>query len=183
MHRPALFGVFLSAAVLVSFALPRISVAAPAAAPTPVPVHRPDFSSMNFMLGTWRCHSTLRGKNRPDTSTTTMTLDGAYMVTHDVAPPFDKYRTQAVRTDSYMTYNPRTHLWVTISVDNFAGYGAVTSPGWRGNTMTSTLVASQDGSSGSDTLTKVSDTQTRDVATNKTKDGHVTHTTTMCNKS
>ncbi len=183
MHKPALFGVLLSAAVLLSLALPQLSVAAPAAAPTPVPVTRPDFSSMNFLLGTWHCHSMLRGKYRPDTSTTTMTLDGAYMVTHDVAPPFDKYRTQAVRTDTYMTYNPRIHRWVAISVDNFAGYAAAMTPGWHGNTLTSTLVASQDGSSGSDTLTKVSDTQTRDVATGKSKNGHVTHTTTICNKS
>lgn len=57
---------------------------------------------------------------------------------HDVAPPFDKYRTQAVKTDSYTTYNAQKHQWIAFNMNNFGGYGVSTSPGWNGNTLTCT---------------------------------------------
>ncbi len=151
-------------------------------APTPVPRAMPDFSSMRFLMGTWNCHSMVRGRPRPDTSTTTMTLDGEYMVTHDVAPPFDRFRNRAVNTDTYVTYNPINHMWVSLSVDNFGGYGVGMSPGWRGNTLTTTIKMAQDGTTGSDTLTKVSDRQTSDVSTT-TNSGHMTRVHTMCTKT
>lgn len=123
----------LSALLLAGSMLPHKSWAAPNNAPTPVPVAHPDFSSMQIFLGTWTCRARVRGKDRPDTSTTTMGLDGEYMVTRDVAPVFDKYRTRALNSTSYVTFNPRTRQWVTISVDNLGGYGVSTSPGWSGD--------------------------------------------------
>jgi hypothetical protein len=159
------------------------SDAASSAAPTPVPYATPDFSSMQIFLGTWTCHQALRGKIRPDTSTTTMGLNGQYMVTHDVAPPFDKYRTQAVVSDSYFTYNPINHLWVTVGVDNFGGYSLSTSPGWNGNTLTTTTKVTNDGSTGSDVLTKISATQTTDASVSTDAKGNVTRTTTTCTKT
>ena len=182
MFRPALIGLFFLAIAVALLAIPRMP-AAVAASPTPVPMTRPDFSSMKFLLGTWTCHQIVRGKNRPDTGTTTIGLDGAYMVTHDVAPAFDKYRTQAVRSDTYTTYNPQTHQWVSMSMDSFGGYVVTTSPGWTGNTMTSKTVMTNDGGSGTDTLTKVSDTQTRDAFTGKDAKGKVTRGTVTCTKS
>lgn len=159
------------------------SRAAAAPAPTPVPVTNRDFSSMKFLLGTWACHQMLRGKIRPDTSTTTMGLDGRYMITHDVAPPFDKYRKFAQVSDSYFTYNPVSHMWATIYVDNFGTYTVSTSPGWRGNTMTTKSTMTDDGSSASDVLTKVSNTQTSDASTASDPKGHVTHATITCTKT
>jgi hypothetical protein len=153
-----------------------------AAAPTPVPYAVPDFSSMQIFMGNWTCTQTLRGKNRTDTSTTTMGMDGQWMVTHDVAPPFDQYRTQPITSDTYMTYNSISKLWVSMYVDNFGGYGVSTSPGWQGNTMTSTSVVTSDGSTGSDVLTKVSDTETTDQAVSTDSNG-TTHTTTTCKKT
>jgi len=170
-------------AFAISLVLPHVVTAAPAAAPTPVPIAHPDFSSMQFLTGTWTCHETVRGKDRPDTSTTTIGLDGAYLVGHDVAPPFDKYRSVPIKTDFYTTYNPAKHQWVSIAMDSTGGYFVSTSPGWSGNTMTSTTVISADGATGSDVLTKVSNTQTRDVATSKGANGKVTHVTTICSKS
>jgi hypothetical protein len=152
-------------------------------APTPVPRSSPDFSSMQIFMGTWTCTQMVRGKNRPDTSTTTMALDGQYMMTHDVAPPFDQYRTQPVISDSYMTYNATTHMWVTVGVDNFGGYFMSTSPGWNGNTMTTTTTMTNDGTTGSDVLTKVSDTETSDASVSKDPQGNVTRATVTCKKT
>ncbi len=176
------FAVVLSALLIAVLGAPPHLNASPAA-PTPVPMGHPDFSSMRFLMGTWTCHQTLRGKDRSDTSATTMALDGQYMLTHDNAPSFDKYRTRAVKTESYTTYNSRTHQWVTISVDNFGGYGMSTSSGWNGNTMSSRTIISQDGSTGSDISTKVSDSKTIDKSINRSPDGTVTKSTIVCTKA
>jgi hypothetical protein len=154
------------------------------APPTPVPDPKPDLSSMSFYLGTWACHATVRGSARPDTSTNTMDLDGRWLKTHDVAPPFDKFRTRAIITDTWTTYNGITHRWVQTSVDNFGGYGISTAPGWVGNKITWTVVLSNDGSTGSDTTTKVSDAETSDIAIGKDKNGKVQPpVTTLCKKT
>jgi hypothetical protein len=153
------------------------------AAPTPVPYSVPDFSSMQIFMGNWTCTQMLRGKNRSDMSTTTMGMDGQYMVTHDVAPTFDQYRTQPITSDTYMTYNPLSHLWVSIYVDSFGGYGVSTSPGWQGNTMTTTVALMNDGSTGSDVLTKVSDTETKDESVSTDSKGNVSKASTTCKKT
>jgi hypothetical protein len=152
-------------------------------AATPVPRVKSDFSSMKFFLGTWTCRQMLRGSVRPDTSTTTMGLDGMWMVTHDVAPPFDKYRTRAVISDSYLTYNPINHLWVTTGIDSFGGYFVSTTPGWHGNTLTTQTNVTNDGGTSSDVLTKVSDTETRDAFVATDSKGDVTRSTTTCEKT
>ncbi len=153
-------------------------------AATPVPDMKPDLSAMSFLVGSWSCHSHVRGSSRPNTTTYSMDLDGRWIKGHDTAPPFDKYRDRTITTDSWTTYNPVEKKWVATSVDNFGGYFVSTSPGWHGNLLTSTAIVTPDGSTGSDTLTKDSDAKTTDVASGKDKDGKPTPTvTTVCMKS
>ena len=153
------------------------------APPTPVPDEKPDLSSMAFYIGTWDCTSMVRGSKRPNTTVYTMDLDGRWIKSHDTAPSFDKYRSRTIVTDSWTTYNPDMKKWVSTSVDNFGGYGVATSSGWKGNEITFTSVLTNDGSTGSDTLTKVSATETKDVATGKDKMGHASPpVTTTCMK-
>lgn len=178
------FAVLACTALLLSVFVGAVqSNAATAPAATPVPYAMPNFSSMKLLMGTWTCRGIVRGKTRPDTSTTTMGEGGQYMVTHDVAPPFDKYRARAVVSDTYLTYNPINKMWVTLNVDNFGGYFVSMSPGWHGNTLTTTAKMTNDGSTGSDVLTKISNTQTSDMAVNTDPKGHVTHVKTMCTKT
>jgi hypothetical protein len=173
-----------AALALAAFLLLCSSLARADAPPTPVPDLKPDLSSMSFLLGTWSCHSQTRGSNRPNTTVNTMDLDGRWMKSHDVAPPFDKFRTRTIVTDTWTSYNPVLHEWVSTSVDNFGGYGVATSPGWKGNAITWTATVTSDGSTGSDTTTKNSDTKTTDVATGKDKSGNPQPTTTtICTKS
>lgn len=179
----AVFAAFSIAALTLGLAaLPLVSNAAPDPAPTPVPTQHPDFSSMMFLTGTWTCTQMLRGKQRPDTSTTTIGLDGAWMVTQDTAPPFDQYRTFTIRGTSYTGYDPTIKKWVSIGVDSGGGYFLSSTPGWQGNTMTSSGTG-LDGSSGSDVLTKVSDTETNDDFTGTDAKGQVTKFTTHCTKT
>jgi hypothetical protein len=153
------------------------------ASPTPVPDGRPDFSSMTFLTGTWKCDALLRGKSRADTITYSLGLDNRWLLSHDVAPPFDQYRTRPITSDGWTTYNALNHQWVQITIDDFGSYVMATSPGWKNGSITWTSTVANDGSTGHDTFTKVSDTQTKDIADGADKDGKPGPTiTTTCSK-
>lgn len=170
-------------ALIVAFAVvPSVSSAQPAPTYTPVPMTKPDFSPMMFLMGTWTCTQMLRGSKRPDTSTTTMGMDGMWMVTQDTAPPFDKYRNYTITATSYMGYDPSIKMWIQTGVDSSGAYFTSTSPGWQGNTITWNTKG-LDGSSGTDVITKNSDTSTTDASSSTDAQGHTTTTTIDCTKS
>lgn len=127
----------------------------PAAAATPVPNPKPDVSAMSYFGGTWTCHQMLRGKDRPNTSTSVMDMNDRWIKTTDVAPPFDSYRTEPVNTTTYTTYDASVNRYVQVNIDDFGGYGVAYSPGWAGNTMVWTDKSASDGAVGMTTFTKV----------------------------
>ena len=182
MKHPALLAFSAVALFLGLLASPVVLAAQPAPAPTMVPMTKPDFSSMMFLTGTWNCTQMLRGKTRPDTSTTTMGMDDMWMITQDTAPPFDQYRTATINSTTYTGYDSTVKQWIQISVDNGGGYGTSTSPGWQGNAITWTT-KNLDGSSGTDGVTKVSDTATSDASSSTDAQGKTTNTTIRCTKS
>ncbi|MGC1379764.1 MAG: hypothetical protein WA814_01930 [Candidatus Baltobacteraceae bacterium] len=169
-------------ALVFAFASAPVASTAADPAPTPVPMPRPDFSPMMFLTGTWTCTQPLRGSTRPDTSTTTVAMDGAWMVTSDVAPPFDQYRTYTIKGSSYMTWDPTIKQWVQVGVDSSGGYGIGTSPGWTANTIT-WMSKGLDGSTGTDVITKVSDTETNDASSGTDAQGNTTKVTIHCTKT
>jgi len=182
MKHPVLLTLGGVALVLALAAVPAVSTAQPAPAPTMVPIPKPDFSSMTFLMGTWKCTQMLRGKTRPDTNTTTMGMDGMWMVTQDTAPPFDQYRTATINSTTYTGYDPTIKQWIQIGADTGGGYGTSTSPGWQGNTITWTT-KNLDGSSATDVITKVSDTQTSDASSSTDPQGKTTNVTITCKKA
>jgi hypothetical protein len=173
----ALLAIGLSATPLVSTAQMTT-----AAAPTPVPIPKPDFSPMNFLVGTWTCTQPLRGKTRSETDVYTMSNDGMWLVDAATSPPFDQYRTVAQNTMTYMTYDPTIKQWVTTTYDNFGGYGLESTSGWQGN-VASWSGKGLDGGSYSDVITKVSDTESSDANTTTDPKGVVTTVTISCKKS
>lgn len=126
----------------------------------------------------------LRGKDRPNTFTGTTAFNGRYLVTHDVAPPFDAYRTSTINSDTYYTYDAQNKKYVSVEVDDFGGYGFATSQGWQGNTMVWTDKSAQDGSVAVATINKVSDREYNVTATGTDGKGKPVPTqTTVCKKS
>jgi|HubBroStandDraft_1064217.scaffolds.fasta_scaffold136434_1 hypothetical protein len=99
------------------------------APPTPVPDVKADMSSMLFYLGTWNCYAKTCGSMRPDTTIFTLEKNGRWLHGHDVAPPFDRFRSRTVTSDICETYNRAKHQWIWISIDDFGTYGLTTSPG------------------------------------------------------
>jgi hypothetical protein len=166
------------------FSVPAISVAqmTATAAPTPVPVPHPDFSSMNFLMGSWTCTQPLRGTTRSETDTYTMSSDGMWMVDSATSPPFDQYRTVPQNGTTYMTYDPTVKQWVTVYYDNLGGYGIESTTGWQGNTANWSGTG-LDGTKVADVITKVSDTETSDASTTTDPQGKVTNVTIVCKKS
>jgi hypothetical protein len=155
-----------------------------AAAPTPVPNPTLDLSTFAYMQGTWTCHSMLRGKDRPDTYTGSIGLNGRYVVAHDTAPPFDQYRSNPVHSEMYFTYDPQAKMYVSTEMDDFGGYGFATSPGWQGNSMVWTDKSAQDGTVAITTITKVSDSEYNMRSTGTDGKGKpVPVTTATCKKS
>jgi hypothetical protein len=168
--------------VAAASAAPLVSSADPAPAPTPVPMTKPDFSSINFLVGTWSCTQQLRGKTRPETDVTSVGMDGMWLVTQSTAPPFDQYRTYTIAGTQYTGYDPTAKLWIQTGIDSAGGYGIETSSGWQGNAWTWTGKF-PDGSSSSDLVTKISDTQYTDANTITDPQGKTTNTMITCKKS
>lgn len=173
----ALFVFALSTAPVASTAQTAV-----AAAPTPVPVPHPDFSAMNFLLGTWTCAQPLRGKTRSETDVYTMSSDGMWIVDTATSPPFDQYRSIPQNGTTYMTYDPTIKQWVTVYYDNLGGYGIESTSGWQGSAA-AWNGKGLDGSTVSDVITKVSDTETSDANTATDPQGKVTNVTITCKKN
>lgn len=171
----AFFAIALSTA-------PVVTTAQTAAAPTPVPVPRPDFSAMNFLLGTWTCTQPLRGKTRSETDVYTMSSDGMWMVDAATSPPFDQYRTVPQNSTTYLTYDPTIKQWVNVYYDNLGGYAIASASGWQGSTA-SWSAKGLDGTVVTDVITKVSDTQTSDANTSTDPKGKVSRVTITCTKN
>lgn len=180
------FGLYaLGCALLAAgFAAAPLATAAqtPMAAPTPVPIAKPDFSSMNFYLGTWTCTQPLRGKTRSETDVYTMSSDGMWMVDTATSPPFDAARTVPQNSMLYMTFDPTIKQWVNVYMDNFGGYGTESAAGWQGNTATWSGTG-LDGTKVTDVTTKNSDTSTSDTQTTTDPQGKVSTVTITCTKS
>lgn len=143
--------------MLLLFVISVLLAQVPGPAPTLVANPVPDLSALAYVRGTWTCHSMLRGKDRPNTSTGTAALNGRWIVAHDVAPPFDAYRAGTIHTDTYYTYDSAKKTYVAVSIDDFGGYGMATSPGWKGNTIVWTDRSAPDGSVTVRTIAKVNE--------------------------
>jgi hypothetical protein len=152
------FSRFFSAAFVAALCATSMASAQTA---TPVPDVKPDFSGMQWMLGTWTCktlkNSMGRGAGRIETDVNSMTLDGHYMMTSGTSKPFDKARTTTLTTQGWIGYDKAKKAWFSFGISNFGGFGMSTSPGWVGNKIVWTdMYASDGGALGVSTVTKVS---------------------------
>ena len=179
----------VAAAVLIAAAIPSYAPAQVESTPIPMPA-RPNFSSMQYMIGTWTC--SIKSARRPAayvvTSTYTMDPNGWYIDETSTTAPMKWFATQA-RTMTYdkITYDPTTHRWADVLYDNQGGYGLSFSSGWNGNKITWHDVSfspSSDIKSQTDTtVTKVSNTKITSYSTfTEAKTGRVVAVTTTCTK-
>lgn len=133
---------------------------------TPIPrPAKPNFSSMQFQLGTWNCTETNTRRASAYTSTLTNTMDpsGFWMNTKTVSHP-TSWDGQTIAMDK-TTYDAAHSRWVDVSTDDRGDYTISTSSGWSGATIVWHPVSITSVSSGNVvgsgdmTYTKVSDTK------------------------
>jgi hypothetical protein len=182
--------VMLAAAVLVSAA------AIPSYAPaqvesTPIPMTgKPNFSSMQFLIGTWSC--SIKSARRPapyiTTSTYAMNPNGWYIDEKSLTPPMKWFASQTnLAAYDKITYDPTTHRWVDVTYDNQGGYGLSFASGWNGNKIVwhdVSFAPTSDIKSQTDTtVTKVSSTKmTWSSSFTEAKTGRVVAVTGLCTK-
>jgi hypothetical protein len=120
---------------LTTFAIPLSAGAQVESTPIPAAV-KPNFASMNFLIGTWRCST--KSSRRPlayiTTSTYTRDASGYWLEeTTTVKPP--AWEPTALRTYDKITYDADTKRWIDVSYGDQGAYGLTTSTGWNGSSI------------------------------------------------
>ncbi len=120
---------------LIALAIPLSAGAQVETTPIPAAV-KPNFSSMNFLVGTWRCST--KSSRRPLAYITTSTYvrdPSGYWLdeTTTVKPP--AWEPTALRTYDKITYDADSKRWIDVSYGDQGAYGLTTSPGWNGSSI------------------------------------------------
>jgi len=158
---------------------------------TPIPrPAKPDFSSMQFLIGTWNCveSNTRRAASYGSTVTNTMDASGFWMDTKTLAHATSWDRYPGVGMDK-TTYDAANSRWVDVGTDDEGNYSISTSSGWNGNTIvwhpiSITSVSSGNVvSSGATTITKVSGTKYTYTGSFKESGGRTVTLKGTCNKT
>lgn len=158
---------------------------------TPIPrVPKPNFSSMQFMLGTWNCVETNTRRPNAYGSTITNTMDstGFWMdgKTLSHATSWDRHPGVAMDKTTYDAANTR---WVDVTTDDQGNYSMATASGWNGNTIVWKPVAISSVSSGNvvsggdTTVTKVSNMKYTYTGSFKESGGRTITLKGTCNKT
>jgi len=177
-------------AVLFAAATPSQAPAQVESTPAPAP-KKPNFSSMEFMIGTWSCSTKSARRPAPYMSTVTFAMDptGWWIEGTTATTPTKWFPTQSkLMTYDKITYDSQTHRWIDVSYGSLAAADlSVSTAGWNGNKFvwhSLTFAPTSDISSQTDnTITKVSNTKTTSSSSfTEAKTGRVVAVTGVCTK-
>ncbi|HEY1655174.1 MAG TPA: hypothetical protein VGF86_08690 [Candidatus Tumulicola sp.] len=185
MHifRPLAFAAALVATMVPAFASAQVEA-------TPIPnAPKPNFSSMQFMIGSWSCSTKSSRRPAAYVTTSTYALDstGYWIEQSSVTKPVAWVKSTLSVNDK-ITYDPTTKRWVDVTYGDQGAYGLSFSKGWVGNYLTwhdVSFAPNGDISAQSDTtLTKVSATKVTTTSTfTEAKSGRHVSVATVCTKS
>ena len=157
---------------------------------TPIPApNKPNFSSMEFLVGTWHCST--KSARRPSAYETTVTYSmdpsGYWLNQTSVTKPASWIKKELTVYDK-TTYDNDTHRWVDVTYGDGGTYGLSFSKGWVGNHMSwhdVSFAPGPDISAQTDsTNTKVSSTKVTSASSfTETKTGRHVGVTTVCTKT
>ena len=142
------------------------ATASPQVESTPIPAtKKPNFASMNFLVGTWTCSTRSARRPAPYVTTSTYSMDpNGYWISETSTTAKAPWIPQALTISDKYTYDPDAHRWVDVTYGDLGAYGLSYSSGLNGNRISwhdIGFVPSPDISSQTDTVvTKVSDTKT-----------------------
>ncbi len=168
-------------------ASPAMSTVPPKAPRYPVP-KKPDFSSMQFLIGTWNCsqHSERRGNEASHmTVTYSLSSDGYFMKSVSKSPKVS-YAANGYTATDWITFDARANRWIDVQTGSYGSYGYSTSTGWEhGHLLWGADSFLPDGDVTSSTgilMTKVSDTKLTTASAFTTSAGLLNRVTGSCTK-
>lgn len=168
-----------------------LAAGSPGIESTPVPLPpKPDFSSMQFMIGTWTCSNKSSRRPAAARSTQTYSMDPTgYWI--DLKSTIDKsswFPYQTTGLDK-ITYDSESRRWMDVFAGSLGDYALTWSTGWTGNTIewhdayfTPSMIANIVSESPF-TITKVSDSKMTLHSTFKEKSGATITYNGVCNKT
>jgi hypothetical protein len=175
-------------AVLTAAAIP--SYAPAQVESTPIPAQaKPNFSSMGFMVGTWKCATKSARRPAPYYTTSTYSIDASgYWIYETSVTAHVPWSPQTIHAWDHITYDPDAKRWVDVLNADLGAYGLSFSKGWVGNQITwhdVSFAPGPDIASQTDTVTtKVSPTKmTSTTSFTETKTGRKVGVNTVCTKS
>jgi hypothetical protein len=182
-----IYRVSLAAAMLLAAVLPSIARAQVESTPIPAPT-KPNFSSMNFMIGTWTCST--KSARRPAAYVTTVTYakdPTGYWIDETSTTNTSSWIAQKLTVWDKITYDNDTKRWADVSYGDGGAYGLSFSSGWNGEKMSwhdVSFAAGPDISAQTDNvITKVSNTKTTTASSfTETKTGRHVAVTGICTK-
>jgi len=128
--------ILLVAAVLLVLATP--SFARAQVESTPIPAQqKPDFSSMNFLIGTWTCRTKSSRRPAAYVTTTSYAMDPTgYWIVETSTTAKTAWVPAPLKVMDHITYDTDTKRWVDVLTGDQGAYGLSFSKGWSGNEMT-----------------------------------------------
>src|SRR5579871_5238761 len=107
--------ILVAAAVLLAATMPCVASAQVESTPIPAP-KKPNFSSMEFMIGTWTCSTKSARRPTAYVTTSTYTMDpSGYWIDETSTTSPTKWIAQRLMTWDKITYDSDTHRWVDVS--------------------------------------------------------------------
>lgn len=174
-------------AVALATVIPSYAVAQVESTPIPAP-RKPNFSAMQFLIGTWTCSTKSARRPAAYVTTSTYAMDPTgYWIEETSTTNTTSWISRKLSVYDKITYDPDTKRWVDVLYGDGGGYGLSFSNGWEGNKMSWHDVAFAPGpdiSSQTDNVnTKVSNTKMTSASSfTETKTGRKVAVTGVCTK-
>jgi hypothetical protein len=182
-----IYRAFIAVAVLFAAATPAYAPAQVESTPIPAPT-KPNFSSVQFMIGSWTCSTKSARRPAPYVTTVTYALDPTgYWINQTSTTSPTKWVTKKLTVWDKITYDSDTHRWVDVTYGDGGTYGLAFANGWNGDKLVWHDVSFAPGpdikSQTDNIVTKVSDTKmTNSSSFTETKTGRVVAVNGVCTK-
>lgn len=155
---------------------------------TPAPMRpKPDFSSMKFLIGTWRCTELSSRRPGPFMTTEVYSMDpSGYWIVRDTTIHKASWIPRELRSQSKYTYDTFAKRFVRITIGEEGAYSVATAPMPVGNKKTYTTViqtkAADVASYAPEVYTIVSDTKKMMTSSFTETSGRVVTVKQTCTK-
>jgi hypothetical protein len=165
------------------------SAAGPQIEGTPVPTRpRPDFSSMNFLIGTWQCSDLSSRRPAAFMTTEVYSMDPTgYWIVRDTTTHKASWIPREFHSQAKYTYDAVAKRWVRITMGAEGAYSVATAPMPVGNkkTYSSAIQAKSPdiASTEPEVYTKISDTKKIMTTSFSEAGGRVVTVKETCTKS